>query len=98
MLFSQEEISKNKNIAEAGDRAVKVLNGADWAWINETIFKALEDEAIEVLKRAKDDTDRLKAQQMFLACHKPREIIYRLIQQGDGAREMLRQISTQEGE
>ena len=68
--FPIEEIKALEKLSLHGDRARQVMNGADWKWLQEVIFGAIFDEAVQTLRLAKNDEDRVKAQQMFLACAK----------------------------
>ena|SRR6185295_17035781 len=72
-----------------GERAAEVKNGNDWKWLNEYIFGALFDEAVMVMRNARTEEERIKAQQMFLSCEKPRKLLESLISQGDAARASL---------
>lgn len=84
---------KDRQILEAqsfhGERARQVKDGQDWEWVKQYIFGAMQDQAIGILQNAKTEEDRLKAQQMFLACNKPIQLLDFLISQGDAARASL---------
>lgn len=96
--LTPKEMDAIKNRAVHGGKAKDFEASEPWVWFKNSILKALEDEAVQTLRLAKDDADRLKAQQMFLASRKPGEMLENLIRQGDAAIIELQQISTQEGE
>lgn len=93
MNFPSQEIKALEAQSLHGDRARRIRDGEDWKWLQQFIFGALEDEAIATLRGAKTDEDRVKAQQMFLACEKPRRQLEFLISQGDAAVASLKEIS-----
>lgn len=76
-----------------GERALEVKNGKDWAWVKEFLLGAMQDQAINTLKNAKSEEERLKAQQMFLASDKPIQLLDFLISQGDAARATLAELT-----
>jgi len=96
--FPAEQIVFYENQAKEGAKAKNFKASEAWLWFDDRVLKAIEDQAIETLKLAIDDAERLKAQQMFLAAQKPRQILDALISQGDGAKAQLIEISTQEGD
>ncbi len=75
-----------------GGRAKEFLGSDGYQWFNNFVLTPLQDEAIEILKKAKTDEDRVKAQQMLLAADKPRQILDHLVRQGEAAQ--LQLIST----
>jgi hypothetical protein len=75
-----------------GERAQRVKDGEDWKWLNQYIFGAIFDEAIQVLRNAQNEEMRMKAQQMFLAVEKPKRQLDFLISQGDAARASLAEL------
>lgn len=87
-------IEAQKAIAIQGGRAKNHLASPEWAWFNDIVLKTLEDEALETLKKAKTDEERIKAQQMFMAADKPRQILNYLVKQGEAAEMQL--ISTRQ--
>jgi hypothetical protein len=93
-MLSDDEFRKFKNMAEHGAKAKNHLASAEWSWFKETVLGALSEEAVMTLRRAKDDAERLKAQQMFLAASKPEEMLQQLVRQGDAAVMQLTEIST----
>lgn len=93
MNFPDQEIRNLELHALHGDRARKVRDGVDWKWLQEFIFGALQDEAIMTLRNSRTDEDRVKAQQMFLACEKPKKQLDFLISQGDAAVASLKEIA-----
>jgi len=93
--FPMEEVKALEKQALHGDRARQIQNGEDWKWLQQFIFGAIFDEAVMTLRNAKTDEDRVKAQQMFLACEKPKAQINFLISQGDAAVASLKEISEQ---
>lgn len=95
MNFPEAEIKDLEIKSLHGDRARQVQSGKDWAWLQQYIFGALFDEAIMTLRNAKSDEDRVKAQQMFLACEKPKSQLEFLISQGDAALASLKELSGQ---
>lgn len=96
--FPSEEISNYERMVRVGSMARKVYDTQEWKWIYENIFGAMQDQAVIILKNAKTEEDRVKAQQIFIAAHKPKELIEQLIRDGDAASEAMKQISTLEGE
>lgn len=92
--FPHEQYVIWENQIKEGGKAKDFKFSPAWAWFDETILKTIEIQAVNTLKNAKDDTDRLKAQQMFLAADKPRQLLDALISQGDGAKASLMEIST----
>jgi hypothetical protein len=83
-----------ENQAFHGERASQLRSGEDWKWLNDFIFGAIFDEAIMILRNAKTDEDRIKAQQMFLSVEKPKRQLDFLISQGDAARASLKELQT----
>lgn len=77
-----------KTILE-GERARNFMKSPEGIWFDEIILKGLEEEAIETLKKGKNDEDRLRAQQMFLAAQKPRQILQNLVNQGEAAQHQV---------
>jgi hypothetical protein len=92
--FPLAEVKALEKQALHGDRARQVQDGADWKWLQEFIFGAIFDEAVMTLRNAKTDEDRVKAQQMFLACEKPKAQLNFLISQGDAALASLKEITS----
>ena len=92
--FQGDEFRVLELQAREGERAREVFEGDDYKWIKEIIFGAIYDQAIMVLRNAKTEEDRVKAQQMFLACEKPQAQIQFLISQGDAARASLEELAT----
>ena len=90
--FQGQEFDAYTNRASHGARAKEISQGADWAWLEEFVLKAIEDEAVMVLRNSRSEEDRVKAQQMFLAAEKPRKILEGLISQGDAARAALAEL------
>lgn len=72
-----------------GDKAKGFRASDGYQWFNNFVLKPLEDEAMETLKRAKTDEERVKAQQMLLAADKPRQILDHLVKQGEAAQMQL---------
>lgn len=93
--FPEAEVKMLEARSLHGDKARQVRDGQDWKWLQEFIFGALFDEAVETLRKARTDEDRVKAQQMFLACEKPKRQLEFLISQGDAAVASLKEISGQ---
>lgn len=94
VIFPASEIKALENQALHGDRARQVRDGKDWEWIKEYIFGAMKDQAINILQNAKTEEDRVKAQQMFLACAKPIQLMDFLINQGDAATASLAEVAS----
>lgn len=92
--FPHEQYVIWENQIKEGGKAKNLKASPEWAWFDETILKTIEIQAVNTLKNAKDDVERLKAQQMFLAADKPRQLLDALILQGDGAKASLMEIST----
>jgi hypothetical protein len=92
LYFPDSDRKALENMAFHGERAKEVKDGQDWAWLNKFVFAAIEDEAIMILRNAKNDEDRLKAQQMFLAIEKPKRLLESLVSQGDAARASLAEL------
>lgn len=92
--FPHEQYVIWENQIKEGGKAKNFKISPEWAWFDETILKTIEIQAVNTLKNAKDDAERLKAQQMFLAADKPRQLLDALILQGDGAKASLMEIST----
>jgi len=93
--FPNEEIKALEKQSLHGDRARQVMQGQDWQWLQQFIFGAIFDEAIATLRNAKTEEQRMKAQQMFLACEKPRSQLEFLISQGDAALASLKELASQ---
>ena len=72
-----------------GDNARHFRSSDGYQWFNNFVLKPLEDEAMETLKKAKTDEERVKAQQMLLAADKPRQILDHLVKQGEAAQLQL---------
>ena len=96
--FPNAEQINLERTAQVGSKAEKILAGEEWKWIYEFILGALQDQAINTLKNAKTDEDRVRAQQQFLAAHKPKEILEGLISAGQAAKLSLLEIFILEGE
>jgi hypothetical protein len=90
--FPDKDFQLLEKQAFHGERALRVKEGTDWEWLNQFIFGALFDEAIMVLRNAKTEEERMKAQQMFLAVEKPKRQLDFLISQGDAARASLAEL------
>lgn len=93
MDFPEQEVRNLEKQSIHGDKARRVINGEDWKWLQEFIFGSLFDEAVLTIENAKNDEDRIKAQQMFLACKKPKRQIEFLISQGDAALASLQELT-----
>ena len=92
--FPSTEFKALENQSLHGERAKAVQDGADWAWLQQFIFGAIFDEAIQVLRNAKTEEERMKAQQMFLAVEKPKRLLEFLVSQGDAARASLAELTS----
>lgn len=92
--FPTEQTVIWENQAREGGRAKDFKASSEWAWFKEIILKTLEERAINTLKKAQTENERLMAQQMFLACSQPEQMIDFLINQGEGAKANLIEIST----
>lgn len=92
--FPDKDFSLLEKHAFHGERALAVRSGEDWQWLDQFIFGAIFDEAIMMLRNAKTDEDRLRAQQLFLAIEKPKRQIDFLISQGDAARASLKELQS----
>lgn len=95
MNFPLDEIKALERQSLHGDRARQVRDGIDWKWLQDVIFGAIFDQAIMTLRNAKTDEERMKAQQMFLACEKPKAQLEFLISQGDAAIASLKELASQ---
>lgn len=96
--FPNAEVLNLERDIQVGGEASNILISKEWLWIEDKILGALNDLAINSLKNARTDEDRVKAQQQFLAAHKPKELLEALIRRGQAAKVGLEQISTLEGE
>lgn len=96
--FPDQEIINYERDIQVGAKASEILISEEWIWIEKFILGALQDLAVNTLKIARTEEDRMKAQQQFLAAHKPKEMLESLIRSGIAAKEQLREISTLEGE
>lgn len=96
--FPDEDIRALEVQSREGERARNFLLSEWYAWIDSTILKAMEDRAMLVLRSSKSDEQRIEAKQMSLAADQFRRMIDGLIKQGEGARETLKEISTQKEE
>lgn len=96
--FPTQEVAELEKSIDMGGQALRVYQSDEWGWIYEKIFGAMQDQAVNILKTAKNDEDRVKAQQIFIAAHKPKELIEQLIRNGEAAKLALKEISTLEGE
>jgi hypothetical protein len=92
--FPDRDYKALETQALAGDKAKSVKASPEWEWIKTTILGALHDQAVNTLKNAKSDEDRMKAQQMFLASDKPEDLIDFLISQGDAAVASLKELES----
>lgn len=92
MEFPDKDFKVLENQSLHGERAQEIRDGKDWAWLQQFIFGAIFDEAILTLRNARTEEERMKAQQMFLACEKPKRQLDFLISQGDAARASLIEI------
>lgn len=72
-----------------GEKAKRFILSDEWTWLHDRVFKTLEDEAMETLRKSKTENDRLLAQQMFLASSKAKQILEGLVTQGEAARATL---------
>jgi hypothetical protein len=93
--FPDKDIKVLEAQAFAGDKAKSVRDSKEWAWIKQFILGALHDQAVNTLKNAKTDEDRMRAQQMFLAADKPEGLLDFLISQGDAAIASLKELESQ---
>jgi hypothetical protein len=82
-----------KNQAVAGARAKNFKALPDWQWYQDAILGALQDDALQHLRNATSDADRLKAQQMYLAALLPARMLDSLISQGDGALSQIKSLT-----
>lgn len=96
--FPNAELINLERDVQVGAQAAKIMAGEDWQWIKTNILGALFDLAVNNLKNARTEEDRVKAQQQFLAAHKPEEMLQALISTGQAAKAGIEQISTLEGE
>lgn len=96
--FPNAEQINLERAMQVGGEASNILASKEWAWIEDKIFGALQDHAVITLKNARTEEDRVKAQQQFLAAHKPKELLEGLISAGQAAKVSLQDISTLEGE
>lgn len=96
--FPTEEFKNYERMIEVGGQALKIFQSDEWGWIYEKIFGAMQDQAVNILKNAKTEEERVKAQQLFIAAHKPKELLEQLIRDGEAAKVALKEISTLEGE
>lgn len=92
--FPSTDFKALENQSLHGEKAKAIKDGQDWAWIQEFILGAIFDEAIGVLRNAKTEEDRMKAQQMFLAVEKPKRLLEFLVSQGDAARASLAELTS----
>ena len=95
LSFPIDEVKNLELQSLHGHRARQVQSGKDWEWLQKYIFGAIFDEAVMTLRNARTDEDRVKAQQMFLACEKPKRQLEFLISQGDAAIASLKELSGQ---
>lgn len=92
LFLEQNDLDHREQLkaqAIEGGKAKDFLTSDSYQWLDNFILKALEDEAMETLKKAKTEEDRVRAQQMLLAANKPREILNKLVTQGDAAKLQL---------
>lgn len=90
VLDNAQHIEALKIQVTEGGRAAHFLSTTEWGWFRDTILVPLQDEAMETLKKARTDEDRVKAQQMLLAADKPKQILNGLVKQGEAAELQLR--------
>lgn|SRR5574343_190552 len=83
--ITPEEAHNLQKVLVAAEMARNFLKSPEGIWFDDIVLKGLEEEAIETLKKGKNDEDRLRAQQMFLAAQKPRQILQGLVKQGEAA-------------
>lgn len=86
MSLDTDYLAKLTRVSLEGEKAKRFLLSDEWAWLNDRVFKTLEDEAMETLRKSKTDTDRLRAQQMIMAAEKANQILQHLVTQGEAAR------------
>lgn len=98
--FSNAEVTNFETQMSIGAEALGIIESSQWAWIKKYILGALEEKAVLTLKNAETDRERMLAQQMFLASHKPQEILDQLFMEGKAAKIALDEISNplREGE
>jgi hypothetical protein len=94
--FPESEVQALERQSLHGDKARKVRDGEVWKWLQEYIYGAIFDEATLTIENAKTEEDRIKAQQMFLACKKPKRQLEFLISQGDAALASLKELAQSE--
>lgn len=92
--FPTEQTVIWENQAKEGGKAKDFKVSDQWAWFEDRVLKVMEEQAINMLKNAKDDAGRLHAQQMFIAASRPVQLLDALIIQGEGAKASLMEIST----
>lgn len=92
--FPTDQVTIWENQAKEGGKAKNFKVSDEWAWFKDRVLGVMQEQAINILKNAKDDAGRLQAQQMFIASTRPEQLLDALILQGEGARASLMEIST----
>lgn len=86
------------NQVQAMEKASEFVSSEVGKWFVSVILGTLQDEAVELLAKAKTEEDRMLAQQTLLASIKPMKLLERLKQQGELAQASLLVLPPQEDE
>lgn len=97
LQFDTAEIQGYQNKIMAGGRAKDILASEDWKWLKDNVFNMMEKDALSLLRSCSTDANRLLAQQMYRAALGPQELMDQYVREGEGAIEILKQISNPEG-
>lgn len=93
-----QQIEIWKNVALAGQKAKEFKESESYKWFKLTILDSIKEKAINTLRIAKSEEERMLAQQMFIASEEPIDVLEQLISQSDGAIAQLAELSKLEVE
>lgn len=96
--FESEEFQLYNNRVMVGNKAAEIMATEHWKWLKDKLFKTMEKDALTLLKVAKNDEDRLLAQQMYRAAIEPEERMDFFVKDGEGSAEILKKISNPQTE
>lgn len=86
------------NEVQAMEKASEFLASESGKWFIDKILGTLNDEAVELLAKATNETERVMAQQTLLASRKPMKLLERLQKQGLLAQQSLLSLPPKEDE
>ena len=92
-----EEMEKHGAQIREGSQASK-FKECCFPWVDKTILNAMEEKAMKLLRSSTTDEERIEAKQLSLAAHEFRRVVEGLIGNAKASKQILTEISTQEGE